>query len=140
MTEFENVKSAFTASSIFSIFFGLVYILFGLFLELTSFSYLIACTILPFSLILFVNYRKKQNPLYQLDYVSRKKILKHYYLFEPKMWMSFASLAVIALVIVGFYFLVRDFMQAGLIGLGLLFFLNGTISLIFTHRMTPSFR
>ena len=49
MTEFENVKSAFTASSIFSIFFGLVYILFGLFLELTSFSYLIACTILPFS-------------------------------------------------------------------------------------------
>ena len=64
MTEFENVKSAFTASSIFSIFFGLLYILLGLFLELTSFSYLIACTILPFSLILFVNYRKKQNPLY----------------------------------------------------------------------------
>jgi len=140
MTEFENVKSAFTTSSKFTIFFGLLYILLALFLEPTSFSNLIAFNFMPFSLILFVNYRKKHNPLYQLDYVSRKKILKHYYLFEPKMWMSFASLAVIALVIVGFYFLVRDFMQAGLIGLGLLLFLYGTISLIFTHRMTPSFR
>jgi len=140
MTEFENVKSAFTTSSVFFIFFGLLYILLGIFLELTNFSYLITCTFMPSSLILFVNHRKKHNPLYQLDYVSRKKILKHYYLFEPKMWMSFASLAVIALVIVGFYYLVRDFMQAVLMGLGLLLFLNGMISLIFTHRMTPSFR
>ena len=134
MTEFENVKNAFLWGSVWLLIFGAFYIFLGL-LGMNIAGLGVSLAVVFGLVIIFDRYRKKYNPLYQLDYASRKNIIKKYYLFEPKTWMRFASFAVIGIFVGGTYLLGQNFRQAVLIGLGFPVFIWGLISLVFTLKM-----